>query len=275
MTPDRRPNEAAPLLEGDETFAGIDRTDVAVITGIWHLVLIGLVAATTVILFSLASEPLLGIGKAPIIGVYIAMEESDEADGQIPAVPAPTYSPMSEAEKVLPAFPSQHARGSEVSEAGRAKPDFEPASPDPDASTTPVAAGVPILTQDIRITNAQSIEQLGSIETAAAEGRPIADGIGTAPDVSRQTVPSEIPDEGRREVSHSIEIPQDEPANLYHDNLPPEQKAPAQDRHDQPLHHRPLSSNTALNSRVQKECGSIIFPALRRHCVASFGIHDR
>jgi hypothetical protein len=36
-----------------------------------------------------------------------------------------------------------------------------------------------------------------------------------------------------------------------------------------------LGPSAALRYRVQKECGPIIFPALYRHCVASFGVHYR
>jgi hypothetical protein len=120
----------------------------------------------------------------------------------------------------------------------------------------------------------QSIEISGP-ESAAAEGRPIVDDVSAIPDASRQTVPSEIPDEGRGEVSRAVEIQQDQPAHLDLYDLPTEREAPAQKVQNQRVHRHLLSSNAAFRSRVQKECGSIIFPALRRHCVASFGIHYR
>jgi len=82
---------------------------------------------------------------------------------------------------------------------------------------------------------------------------------------------SEIPDEGRDQVSHNVEIQQNQPAMLDRDGI----DSGAQKVQDQRVNRDLLSPNAAFRYRVQKECGPIIFPELYRHCVASFGVHYR
>jgi hypothetical protein len=262
-------------FEADATSAIVGWPKIAAVTaGVLPLVSIGLVGAATIVLFAAASVSLLGIGKAPLTGSDVAVGTLNVTDTNIPAVPAPTYSPTSDTGRSLPAFLPRRVSTSEPPEAGSAKPGLELPSSDRGASTTTAETGGAVLMRGVPIKKTHSIEVSGP-EAAAVEGRPIADEVSAIPDGSRPTVPSEILDEARGEVSHTVQIQQGQPANTDEDNLPTEQKVPAQKGQNQPVHRHLVSSNAAFRSRVQRECGSIIFPALRRHCVASFGTHYR
>ena len=60
-----------------------------------------------------------------------------------------------------------------------------------------------------------------------------------------------------------------------HGDLILEEKTPAQKVQEKGIRRQPVNPNAALQRRVQKECGPITFAALRRHCIASFGIRQR
>lgn len=222
-----------------------------------QLICIGLVGAATTILFGVAAVLL--VSQAPLTEPYRASYAWSYTNGNIPAVPAQTRSPALDTAKILPAFPPQNAS---VSEPERAKPSLDLPSPDRDASTTARQAEDVSLGRGVLITKPRTIER-SATEPAAPEQRPISDGVGTS-----------TPDGRRAGLSHSVEMQQDQPANLSQDNLATEQ-TPQQNGQDQRVHRHLLSSNAAFRSRVHRECGSIIFPALRRHCVATFGSHYR
>lgn len=148
--------------------------------------------------------------------------------------------------KILPTLPPQGASISETSKVSAVKLLL------PDESASVTKSGISDAGQipSARNTKTQSAE-VGGPEQAATGRRLIADGPSATPDASPRTVLSKIPDEGRDLVSRSVQIQHNEPATL--------------DREDK----------AAFRYRVQKECGPIIFPALYRHCVASFGVHHR
>lgn len=221
-----------------------------------QLICIGLVAAATTIFFGVASVLL--VSQVPLTEPYRASYVWNYSNANIPAVPRPTYSPALDAAKILPALPPKDA-----SEPERAKASLELPSLDRDASTTAGEAEDVSLGRDVLITKPRTIER-SATEPAAPEGRPIADGVGTSTPIG-----------GRAGLSHSLDFQQDQPANLSQDNLATGQTTPQQNGQDQRIHRHLLSSNAAFRSRVQRECGSIIFPALRRHCIASFGSHYR
>jgi hypothetical protein len=62
------------------------------------------------------------------------------------------------------------------------------------------------------------------------------------------------------------------PANPLQGNLIWDEKGSAQKVQNKRVYRHPATPDAALQTRVQKECGPIIFPALRRHCIASFGV---
>jgi hypothetical protein len=251
-----------------------DRSKKAVVTVdmVLHLVSIGFVGAATVILFSVASVSLLGPGKEPLTGCRIGDAVFRCTNGNAAPIPAQTYSPTLELAKILSASPPQGASISEAPEVRGAKPGFELPSPDHDASTTISEARDAALRPGALITQTQSTEVSGS-EQAATERLLIADEVNATPDTSRGTVPTEIPNERVDQISRSVEIKQNQPTKLDQDDAAPEENARAQKVQDQRVNRHLLSPNAAFRYRVQKECGPIIFPALHRHCVASFGVH--
>jgi hypothetical protein len=84
-----------------------------------------------------------------------------------------------------------------------------------------------------------------------------------------------IPVEERDQVPPNVGIRQNQPGKLDQASLASDDKTPAQMVQNPRVDGHLLSPNAAFRHRVQKECGPIIFPALRRHCIASFGIHYR
>jgi hypothetical protein len=148
--------------------------------------------------------------------------------------------------KILPTLPPQGASISETSKVSAVKLLL------PDESASVTKSGISDAGQipSAPNTKTQSAE-VGGPEQAATGRRLSADGPSATPDASPRTVLSKIPDEGRDLVSRNVQIQHNEPATL--------------DREDK----------AAFRYRVQKECGPIIFPALYRHCVASFGVHHR
>jgi hypothetical protein len=98
------------------------------------------------------------------------------------------------------------------------------------------------------------------------EPQPLADEVSAKSDVARIGRPAEIPEERRDDDRIFLTNP---PDKLQGEN------PPSHRRQNLPIHRQLLSADAALRARVQKECGPIVFPALRRHCVATFGIQHR
>ena len=252
-----------------------DRSEKALLTvgTLFHLVSIGLVGAATIILFGVASVLLLGTGKEPPTGSRIG-GVFQYTDSNAKPISAPTHSPIPDSAKILPAFPPQRASTSETREVSGGKPGFELPSPDPDASTSASQARDAALIPGPAITKTESTEVSGSDESA--EYPPIADEVSATPDASsRLIVPSEILNERRDQPSSNFEMQQNPPAMLGQHIVASDEKWPAQKGQNQRVHRDLPSPNAALRSRMQKECGPIVFPALHRHCMASFGIHYR
>jgi hypothetical protein len=84
-----------------------------------------------------------------------------------------------------------------------------------------------------------------------------------------------IPAEERDEVAPNAEDRQNQPGKLDRASPASNHKKATQMVQNPRVDGHLLSPNAAFRHRVQMECGSIIFPALRRHCIASFGIHYR
>jgi hypothetical protein len=84
-----------------------------------------------------------------------------------------------------------------------------------------------------------------------------------------------LPAEERDQVVPDGEIRQNQPGKLDGPSAASNDKPAAQMVQNPRVHGRLLSPNAAFRRRVQMECGPITLPALRRHCMASFGIHYR
>jgi hypothetical protein len=129
------------------------------------------------------------------------------------------------------------------------------------------------LIQDSQITKPKAAE-VGGSDQVSTEPLPKADEGSTRAAVSPQTAPSESPEAGDQSY-HNPEIDQSQPAKLDQSNIISDERVSLHKNREHPVHGQRLSTNAASRDRIQKECGPIIFPALRRHCVASFGIHYR
>jgi len=238
-------------------------------SGVLHLVAFGLAAAATITLFSVASVSLFGAGKEPH-----ASSRSDghnlryTHDNPAPFFPQ-TYSPSSASATLPLAAPAQAASSSEIPAASDSRPGLE--LPSYDARL--VLEARPEL-EGSAITKSQSAQVSGS-EQPDIEGRPFGDERSAAAGSSRQHGPVENPDEPRDEISRNLINHRDEPAKFHQNNAPSDAEAPPMGVQKQSLHLQLVDPNSAFRARVQKECGPITFPALYRHCVASFRVRHR
>ena len=227
-----------------------------------HLAFIGLIAAATVLLFSVAAVSFLDTGKEPLTTSRIGASVLPYADAEAAAVQPETFSA-----KIPAAFQPQGAPTSETLGPSGVEPAHEAPSPDRDASTTTSETADAALTPDISAIATRSTEASGS-EYPTAGPLPTAD-ANTTSDISRSVPTVMIPAEERYQIPPNAEIRESQPGKLDRAS-PASNKTAAQNPRVQG--HLP-SSNAAFRRRVQIECGPITFSALRRHCMASFGIH--
>jgi hypothetical protein len=237
-----------------------------------HLVFIGLVGAATIILFSVAAMSFLDTGKEPLTTSRIGGSPLPYTDANAASVQPETSSTILDSAKI-PEFPLQGAPTSETSRSSGAEPAHERPSPDRDASTTTSEAADAALTPGVSAIATRSTEVSGSNHPTAGP-LPTAD-ANTTPDISRSVPTMMIPAEGRDQVAPNTEDRQNQPGKLDRASSASNHKTAAQIVQDPRVHGHLLSPNAAFQRRVQMECGPIIFPALRRHCIASFGLHYR
>ena len=223
---------------------------------IFDLASLGLVGAVTIMLFGFASVPLLGSGK-PVSNFRISDSVFRYDDGNAALFLAQIYSPTLDLSTFLPAFPPRGLSRPHRFDRMGATPDFELPSLDHGASTTP-----------------PHFTEVSVSEQGAADRRPTADEVGAMPDALHRSLPTEMPEEGHDPVSSDIELRQ-QPAALDQHNLALDARTPASKLQSRRVNRRLIGSDFSFRDRVYKECGPIIFPALYRHCVASFGVHYR
>jgi hypothetical protein len=237
-----------------------------------HLVFIGLIGAATIILFSVAAVSFLDIGKEPLT-FRIGDGVLPYTDAAAASVQPETSSTILDTAKIPEAFPQQGAPTSETSGPSGAEPAHERPSPDRDASTTTSETADAALTPGVSAIATRSTEVSGS-EHPTAGPLPTV-GANTIPDIFRSVPTVMIPAEERDQVSPNAEDRQNQPGKLDRASPASNHKTAAQIVQDPRVHGHLLSTNAAFQRRVQMECGPITFPALRRHCIASFGIHYR
>jgi hypothetical protein len=263
---------ARPRSEGDTdrtTIVGRSDRRAATAGLLLHLVFFGLIGATTVILFAVASVAFLTVGNNPIMASCIDNRVLPPADPSLERSSEQYSSPKPDLAEMHPAFAAQPASNAEASEMAGAKASLELPSSDRTVSTTTE----PLQIGDRSGGPTQSTEARGS-EPIPLEPLLVPDTSvipETGPSVASVTTPAEVRDQIPREV----EFQRGQPTKLDQDNLASDEKALAQQVQNQRVPHKPVTQNADLRNRVQKECGSIIFPALRRHCVASFGVPYR
>ena len=235
-------------------------------SGVLHLVAFGLAAAATITPFTVASVSLFGDGQEP----HASSQSDRHGFRYTDDKPAPfspqTYSPSSASATLPLAAPAQAASSSEIPAASDSRPGLE--LPSYDARL--VLEARPEL-ESSAITKSQSAQLSGS-EQPDIEGRPFGDELSAAAGPFRQPAPVENPDD---EISRNLLNQRDEPAKFHQNNAPSDAEAPPMGVQKQSLHLQLVDPNSAFRARVQKECGPITFPALYRHCVASFRVRHR
>jgi hypothetical protein len=233
-----------------------------------HLVFFGLIGAVTITLFSVAAVSLLGIGREPPTDSRIGHSVLSYTGANAASVP-----PETSLVKILPTFLQQGTPTSETSGPSGAEPAHEQPSPDRDASTTAPETADAALTPGVSAIETRSTEVIGSEHATA--GPLLAADANVIPDASRGVPTVMVPAEERDQVPPDVEIRQNQPGKLDQASLGSDDKTAAQLSQNPRVDGHRLNPNAAFRRRVQKECGPIIFPALRRHCIASFGIQYR
>jgi hypothetical protein len=240
------------------------RTKPGVRVDVLHLVFFGLIGAVTIILFSVAAVSLLDIGREPPTGSRTGHSVLSYTGANAASVPPETFLVK------VPAFPQQGTPASETSGPSGAEPAHERPSRDDASTTTPETADAAQI-PGVSAIETRSTEVIGAAHAAA--GPPLAADANVIPDASRSVPTITVPAEERDQVPPDVETRQNQLGKLDQASLGSDDKTAAQLLQNLRLHGHLLSPNAAFRRRVQKECGPIIFPALRRHCIASFGIH--
>lgn len=253
---------ARPRAEGDTDTT--DRGDLLQVTVgvLLHLVFISFIAATTVVLFAIASVAFLSSNE-PITAFPVDGRVVPPADTALGLTSEREPSPNPDPAEMHPAVQPPSASSSEMPEVEGAKPNIE---------LPPSRGAVSSMQEppDRSPTWDRSADPTDSTEARASESMP-AD----PPTVGQTSV---IPETGRSvspAVPPEVEVLQNRPMKLDQRDAASDEKAPAQKVPTQRVVGQLATRNADLHKRVQKECGSIIFSALRRHCIATFGIHYR
>lgn len=238
-----------------------------------HLVFLGLIGAATIILFGVAAVSFLDTGKEPLTTSRIGGTLLPYTDANAASVQPETSSTILDSAKIPEAFPQQGAPISETSGSSGAEPAPERPSPDRDASppTSGTADAAP--TAGVSAIATRSTE-VSAPQHATAGPLPTAD-ASTIPDAFRSVPTVIIPTEEREQLAPNAEDRQNEPGKLDRASPASNDKMAEPIAQNPRVHGHILGPNTAFQRRVQLECGPITFPALRRHCIASFGIHYR
>ena len=223
------------------------RTDEAVPTKgmLPQIISIVLVAAATVVLFSIASFSFLGTSPKPFTRSSSdgnSVELNSTRSGPAPftgsntaLVPGGTTPP---------------------------KPSFEP-SPARDA---PISAPEP---QSTAQAPTRSATETPTAETNGGVGTPTE----PVPPADEPTAPADPSGFARPAAPAADEIQQNRPVERDQANLPSGDDTAAQSAQNR---HDPGYPLSAFRYRVKKECGPIINdPVLYRHCVSTFGVHYR
>lgn len=235
-----------------------------------HLVFIGVIGAATVIMLGVASVSLLD-SKGSSTSSRISSAILPLTDPSAEAISSEASLPILHSPKSLPAASPPSALIDETSGLTETTPSFEPpahlsdANAVPSETSDPLPARHPFSIDTIRPTEVERSETPREALTPAEAS--------VTPDVAASPPSLKFPAEKGDRIRGEDEIQQHQPANSVQGDLLLDDKALAQKVQNKGVHRHPGNPNTVLQSRVQKECGPIIFPALRRHCIASFGMH--
>jgi hypothetical protein len=237
---------------------------------LFHLVFIGLIAGATILLFSVAAMSFLDIGKEPLTSSHIGASVLPYTDANAAAVQPEIPSTRLDSAKIPAAFEPQDAPTSGTSGPSGVEPAQRP-SPDRDASTTRSEAADAAPIPDLSAITT-SPPEVSASEHATAGPLPTAD-ANTTPDLSRSVPTVMLPAGERYQVPPNAEIRLNQLGRLDRASPASNDKTAAQIQQNPRVQGHLLTPNAAFRRRVQTECGPITFPALRRHCMASFGVH--
>ena len=262
---------APPTSQNDMTGRPGPRSKPAAPPGIsLSLVFVGLIGVVTVIMFSIAAVSLLHLGNAPITqyGVGTTVNHHPHVVPDAVGTSEEKFSPALDSPNLLSAPPAQGASTGEAAETPRFNPGPEQRPDDRDVGairSEPDGFRIPSPSVDApRSTETGGMEPVAREPASAGEAR-------VTPETPSSPI-STIPIEQRGKISGDSDTRQQQPTNPVEGKLSTAEKPPAQSMHNRD-HLRSDNRNAALQRRVQKECGPITFPALRRHCIATLSVH--
>ena len=243
-----------------------------------YLVSAGLVAAATIVLFSVASFSLLATSKESLTGSRIDNSPTEDKligtvvsypESYAAPVPVQTKSPsLSEANNLPSSTPVPPPSGMSRVETV-AEPALEP-PPDGEASATAVETPH----RSTRGPSTDETPELSGSQEVIAQPLSIAGAASVAQQASGATMPMlATSDKQRDQIFRDLEIQRNHHANLDEDSVALHENAPAQHVRNRRFDDRLLGLNGTFRYRVRKECGPIDDPALYRHCVATFSAY--
>jgi hypothetical protein len=247
---------------------------------LFQLVSIGLVAAATAIMFSIASFSFLPIDTETLTrsstdhgGVefnFIRYSPLRSIGGNATSIPARTTSLVPDTTLGI----SSPLRSETPSVLTTATPDLD-VSADRDAGAS-ILKPRGTSTRPTRSVMDTPWPEIGSFQVPPAEPIPLPDEVNAPGDASPRTMPAtSTPAAEQKEILQQLELQQNQPAKRDEADLLSDAKAPAQNAQNGRDVGYPLSPHAAFRYRVRKECGPIDDPVLYLHCVASFGVHYR
>jgi hypothetical protein len=224
-----------------------------------HLVFIGMIAAATILLFSVAAVSFLDTGGEPLPTSRIGASVLPSNDAKAASVQPEISSTRLDSAKIPSAFEPQGAPTSETSGPSGVEPAHEPPSPDLDASTTISETADAALTPGISAI-ATPFTEVSASEQPTAGPLPTAD-ANTIADISRSVLTVMLPAEERYQVPPNAEIRQNQPGKLDRASPASNDRTAARIRQNSRAPGHLLGPSAAFQRRVQMECGPITFSA--------------
>lgn len=243
------------------------------------LVSVGLVAAATIALFSVASVSLLGTSKEILTRSPIDNNPiEDKFIGPVPCpdsnpapVPVQQKSSSSSVANNLPSSPPVPPPSGMSREETVAEPSFKPP---PDGETSATAVETPHGSTAGPSTDETPPPELSESQHAIAQPQSIADETSGAQHSWEAAMPMlAISGKQRDQMFRDFEIQRNHDTNLDEDRVALHENAPAQHVKNGLFGDRLRGFNATFRYHVRKECGPIHDPALYHQCVATFSAY--
>lgn len=223
---------------------------------LFHVLLIGLIGAATVTMFGMASMSLLD-SERPIVGLPIHSTILPYTEPNAVAISADGSSPTLDPPQAVPVSPPRNLSTGETSEITGGNPSFEQPSDDLSASAriSDPPGGLPLRDPPANTTNSTEIVEL---ETQVREPLPAAemsvtiDGARSLPTVSAEIRDHMASEALNRQIETAPQLP---PDGAVQDNRILDGRASVQKMQRKDTARPPMKPNSALQRRVQRECG--------------------